>query len=242
MTNSDGSKVLRVVLIVLAVVAGTSVLCCGGLYLAGVRVAEEVEKAIGPIVEGSGIAARQERLVEGFDAIRVDGVIDVDVKIGEPTVVVLQADDNLLPVLTTEVVEGTLVFSARQAYDAKTDVRAVVTLPALRSLTVEGVGDVTVRGLDEKAFSVTVRGVGSATVHGRTDALDVRVEGVGSAHLAELEARTVRAKVLGVGDAEVHAIESLDADVEGMGDVVYHGSPGDVRRRVQGMGDVIPAE
>jgi len=242
MSDSDGSKVLRVVLIVLAVVAGTSLLCCGGLWMAGVRVAEEVEKAIGPMVEGSGVAARQERLVEEFDALRVEGVIDVDVTIGEPAGVVLQADDNVLPVLTTEVVDGTLVFSSRQGYVARTDVRALVTVPSLRSVTVEGTGDVTVRGLDEKAFSVRVHGVGGATVDGRTDALDVEVTDVGSAHLERLEARTVRARVTGVGDAEVLATESLEAEVKGTGDVVYHGSPPDVRRQVEGTGDVLPAE
>ena len=240
--GSANSKALKVVLIVLAVLAGTALICCTGAYFGGMRVVDEVQQAIGPTVKGSGVAAIQERLVGPFHAIRVEGIIDVEVTIGGETSVTLQADDNVLPLLSTEVVEGTLIFSSRQNYDAENDVRARVVVPSLTAVTVEGIGDIEVRGLDETEFKVAVHGVGGATVHGRADTVDVEVHGLGDAKLSRLEARVVRAQVFGIGDAEVFASESLDASVEGMGDVIYHGQPVDVRTRIDGMGDVIPAK
>jgi hypothetical protein len=241
MNETEGSKVLKVLLIVLVVLLGTTALCCTGMWFAGVRVADEVQQAMGPVVKGSGVAAVQERLVDGFQAVRAEGLIDVDVQIGEPTSVTLQADDNILPLLTSEVVNGTLVLSSRSNYEAETDVRATIRVGSLQALTIEGIGDVTVRGLDEPSFQLTIAGSGNAACHGRVDTLEVEITGMGDAQLAGLEARAVRARVVGMGDAEVHASESLEAAVTGMGDVIYHGKPGDVRTQVDGMGSVLPA-
>ncbi len=242
MAANEDSKVLRIVLIVFAVLAGTAAVCCTGLWFAGERVAEEVKQAVGPVTAGSGVAAVQERLVDDFQAIRAEGLIDIDVTIGETTSVTLQADDNVLPLLTTEVVGGTLVFASRGAYSAETAVRATVVVPVLTGVTAEGLGDIVVRGIDEPSFDVVVSGLGSVSVEGATDALEVEVQGNGDAHLARLVARTVRVRVLGIGDAEVHATESLDATVRGMGDVVYSGDPAEVSQDVEGMGTVRPAE
>ena len=241
MSDSEGSKVLKVVVIVALVLLGTTAICCTGMWFVGKRVADEVQQAVGPVTQGSGVAAVQERLVDGFVGIRAEGLIDIDVEIGEPTSLTLQADDNILPLLTTDVVDGVLVLSSRGAYDAETDVRATIRVPSLQSVVLEGLGDIVVRGLDEPSFKVAITGSGSATCHGRVGTLDVEIQGLGDAHLARLEARTVRAAVLGMGDAEVFASESLEATVQGMGDVVYHGQPADVRSQVDGMGSVVPA-
>ena len=46
----------------------------------------------------------------------------------------------------------------------------------------------------------------------------------------------------GSGDAVLHVTERLSAQINGSGDIVYYGNPPDVSRRVNGSGDVNPAE
>src|SRR5712691_5835883 len=57
---------------------------------------------------GSGVVSTERRSVPAFSAIQVENGIQVVATVGEPTSVSVSADDNLLPLVRTGVVDGTL--------------------------------------------------------------------------------------------------------------------------------------
>jgi hypothetical protein len=116
---SDGSKAAKIVGIVLASVLGLSLVCCGGLYVLGYRLIDELGEIAGAQVQGSGVTAVQERLLRDFRGIETDGLINIDVELGDDWFVEVSADDNILPLIATEVRGATLHFSTRGSYSAE---------------------------------------------------------------------------------------------------------------------------
>jgi hypothetical protein len=238
----DGNKALKVAGIVLASFFVLGLVCCGGAWFLTERLVKEIGEVAGATVQGSGVPAVQERLVRDFTGIETDGLIDVDVSIGEDWSVMVRADDNVLALISTEVRGDTLVFSSRGSFNAETDIHATVVMPDLDHVTASGLGSVKVEGLRGTTFTVEIHGSGDVIADGEVDAVDVTISGMGDAEFFGLVAKTVKADISGMGDAEVHATDSLDARVMGMGDVTYRGNPPTVVKEIDGMGDVEPAK
>ncbi len=235
---SDGSRVAKIVGIVLASFFLLALVCCGGFFFLGDSIVTQVGQAVGAQVQGSGVPAVQERIVRDFTGIETDGLIDVDVTFGEDWSVVLHADDNILGLITTEVRGDTLVFSSRGSYSAQTALRAVVVMPAIDSVTASGLGDIFLDGVSGPTLTVQVEGGGSVAARGAVDSVVITVSGMGDARLFDLVARSVDVEITGMGDAEVTATESLVAHVTGMGDVTYAGDPPKLETTIDGMGKI----
>jgi hypothetical protein len=192
-------------------------------------------------VHGSGISATQVRHVPAFAAVELAGANDVAVRVGPKRSVVVEADDNLLAKVTTQVRGGTLVIGNRPgSWTTVSPMHVEVTVPSLRAVRLKGDGVVSVDGLAARTLTVSLPGDGLVRASGRVGSLDVALPGSGDAELAGLVARDVRAVVSGSGRVAVTATGALDAAVSGTGAVVYGGHPARVTTRVTGTGAVVP--
>src|SRR6476469_1809892 len=63
-------------------------------------------------VQGSGTAATEQRTVSPFSQVRVSGVIELKASIGQPQSVSVSGDDNVVPLIRTDVHDGKLLISA----------------------------------------------------------------------------------------------------------------------------------
>lgn len=170
-------------------------------------------------VQGSGVAATQTRHVAPFKNIELAGSNNVTIRVGPKQSVVVHADDNLLPRVTTEVHDGTLVIgNTPGSFTTRSPLTVDIGVLSLEALALSGSG--------------VVSGSGTAS-H-----LDVTVSGSGDARLGELVARDVHAVVSGSGNIVVTATKSLDASVPGSGSIVYGGNPAHVTSSVTGSGAV----
>jgi Putative auto-transporter adhesin, head GIN domain len=213
---------------------------------------------LGPRIRGSGVAGTERRSVEPFDAVSVAGDFAVSIRVAPETSVSLTGDDNLLPIVRTEVRDGTLHIEATRLYSARRGIQVSLTTPALRAVSVSGSSNVAARRFRAGSFRASVSGSGNLLAEGDADSLDVSVSGSadvmlaggadqvtaavsgsGDLHLLELRARTADVSVSGSGSAALLATERLNASVSGSGEVRYAGTPR-VTRRVTGSGTVEP--
>lgn len=199
-------------------------------------------------VIGSGDPVTEAREVGGFDAVRLEGVGEVDVTEGDAISVEVTTDDNLLGRIATEVEGGTLVIGVEQGVSIvpRSGVTVVVVVPELTGVAVSGAGDVDVGGIEADAFEIDVSGAGSIAVEGlvaddltvtlsgaggvRIDggevvSQSVTLSGVGDYQAIELASATTEVRNSGVGSIDVWATERLVVDISGAGDVRYRGSP-----------------
>lgn len=187
---------------------------------------------------GSGNVKTETRSVSGFDSVLLKGSTDVDIRQGNETRVEVTADDNLLPMIATELQGHTLVVEAKHSYRTNNQTRVSITMPALKAVDVNGSGDIVLKDYAGERLHLGVAGSGDIDARGSVGELDAKIDGSGDIDAGSLKARSVHVQINGSGDAHVAASDALDATVNGSGDVGYRGSPAQLRQVVHGSGEV----
>jgi hypothetical protein len=188
---------------------------------------------------GSGVAATQTRSLPPFTAVELAGENNVIVRVGPRQSVVVHADTNLLRRVTTRVRSGRLVIgTTRGNFSAKSPMFVEVRLPSLKSLRLQGAGNIAVTGVNSPRLSVELPGSGNIDAGGTTTTLDVSISGEGTALLRQLIARDANAALTGDGTIMLTATHSLIARVSGSGTVLYGGNPLHLTRAVTGSGAI----
>jgi hypothetical protein len=188
-------------------------------------------------VKGSGTKATETREVEGIQGIDLRIPADLRVTIGEPGPLTIEADDNILPLIKTEVRDGTLIISSDREYLTKDAPDIQLTLADLSTLSVSGGGDVWVNGLDNKALSVSATGAPEVRLAGSTDSLVLTATGAADVFAYDLATRKATATLVGAADVELSVAEELIATLTGGCDLHYKGDP-EVTKTIIGGGDI----
>jgi len=193
-------------------------------------------------VEGSGVLASQERTLDEFSAIELASFGDVYVTVGEAQSVVVEADDNLLPLVEPRVNDGKLVIRMKPLVDIdpKLPVRVTITVRSLDAASISGSGNITITAVDSKNFRIELPGSGNISIAGKADRATVSLKGSGNILCGDLQAQSVRVDLDGSGEVTVFASERLDATIRGSGSVRYRGNPVDVNQAVSGSGSINP--
>jgi Putative auto-transporter adhesin, head GIN domain len=213
----------------------------------------------GRTITGSGNVISEKRVMGNFTGVSASGIIPVEVKNGPVTEVRVEADDNLLKYIYTEVDGGTLKISTKNFSNFKNcTYKVYVTTPVLNLLSSSGAGSITSTGVlkDEKSISLSssgagminagvdapsvdadVSGAGEITISGRTKNYIVELSGAGSINSYDLLSENAEAEVSGVGNIKLHASVKLKASVSGAGDIKYRGDAA-VETSVSGAGKV----
>lgn len=209
-----------------------------------------------PPVPGSGTPATDERTLDEFTEVSLSIDTDVEIVCGGEQSVAVTSDDNLVPLITTRVVNGVLRIDSDHNLKPTTDTRVAITVPQLSAISLSGSGDISIQGMEAteadisisgsgsvtgditaEALSVSIAGSGDLQMTGTVASVDVSVAGSGDVRLAEVTARTVSVSVAGSGDVSVHADDKLDVSIAGSGSVEYGGNPS-VSRSVLGSGSI----
>lgn len=194
-----------------------------------------------PMVQGSGHIVRQSRRVGAFSRVETIGSESVEVRFGAQPSLVIAADDNILPLITSEVRNGTLKLGSRGSFRIRSPIKVWITTPNLQAYTTSGSGDVAIHQLNNSRLGLTINGSSDVVATGRTGNLDLAIRGSGSARLSGLAAGDVKAKLYGSGDAKVRASGRLDANVFGSGTLRYIGHPQHLSQRTFGSGKIVAA-
>ena len=186
---------------------------------------------------GSGNVITESRLVGGFDEIDLSGSGTVVVVVNGTESLTIEAEDNIMPLLTTEVHNGRLELSTKSSISPTVTVIYTISAATLEGVSISGSGDITATGIDADSFNADVSGSGQIEVVGTTGALSVDISGSGKYDGGDLVASVATVSVTGSGDAVVNATNELDAEVSGSGNIEYIGDPSLVSS-ISGSGDV----
>ena len=194
----------------------------------------------GDATNGSaGNVASEPRDVSGFDEVELRGVGNLSIRQTGTESLSVEAEEDVLPKIRTEVVDGRLVIGPEPNTSIQTTepIDYELTVDNLRALELSGSGEVEAEGIDTDELVVDVSGSGAMKTSGRAESQEVHVSGSGSYEAQDLESRRVRIDVEGTGSAVVNASEELDAKVGGTGSVEYVGDPM-VEKDVSGVGRI----
>jgi hypothetical protein len=186
---------------------------------------------------GSGNVITESRIVSGFDEIVLSGSGEVVVEVGGTESLTIEAEDNIMPLLTTEVRDGRLELSTKSSISPTVTVIYTISAATLDGLSIGGSGDITAAGINAESFDAEISGSGQIEVTGTTDAIDLEISGSGRYAGANLVASIATVSVSGSGHALVNVTDTMDAEISGSGTVEYIGDP-NVNSSISGSGDI----
>ena len=204
--------------------------------------------------------ASEEREVSGFTAVDLGTVGTVFIELGERDSLRIEAEDNFMQYIETEVRDGVLHLETRAG------VNILPTQPLFYYLTVEeldgiivsGLGNVEAPEINTGRFSVSITGGGNIDMEKlEGDQLEVDISGLGDLNIDdgavgeqsitisgggnykadEMASDKAQVDISGLGSATLWATDQLTVDISGGGSVRYVGNPS-VDQNVSGLGRV----
>ncbi len=193
------------------------------------------------VVRGSGQVKREVRSVSSFRGIRLTGIGQVTVRQTGQESLSVEAEDNILPLLQTKVINNTLVLDVQDntTLQPTEPIRYDIEVEQLDQLQLSGAGVMEVLDLSTPALSVSVSGTGRLTLAGEAKELEVKVSGTGDLEAQNLITQRAEVDSRGVGEAIIHAQEDLKVDISGVGLVRYLGTPR-IQQSISGLGTIRP--
>jgi uncharacterized protein YaiE (UPF0345 family) len=151
----------------------------------------------------------------------------------------ITAEDNILPFLTSDVRNGSLILGTAPDVSLHPTRQIVYRLEVqdLCGIVVSGAGDIEAVGIDTPELHVVISGAANVVVQGVADWQDLVISGAGHYMAQELFSLIATVTVSGSGSALVRVSDRLEATVSGSGLVEYIGSPR-VDAEVSGTGAV----
>lgn len=188
-------------------------------------------------VPGSGKLQMQKREVGPFNSISTEGAFDLEIVCQKPQSVEIEGDDNILPLITTEVSNNVLHIRSLRSYSVSQPITLKISLPDLEGISASGAGNIDVSGIKNDKFVIDASGAPTIRAAGETRVLNINASGAGKIDTHKLHAARVVVESNGVSKVQVYAAEQLDVTVNGPSHVIYEGNAV-VNKTVNGPGSV----
>jgi hypothetical protein len=209
-------------------------------------------------VRGSGNVVTEERDVSDFHKIHLSGIGNLIITQGEEESLTIEADDNIIPIIETDVSGERLDIGFKRGYTftPSATLKFHLTVVDLDEISLSGAGNIDCEGfetevlqfdvsgagdldfdLDAGRVEVVVSGAGNIILSGKVDSQEIEIDGAGKYNGEDLESRQCEIRVSGAGSATVNVSELLDVEINGIGNVYYTGSPS-VTQDISGLGKV----
>jgi hypothetical protein len=211
-------------------------------------------------ISGNGNVVEETRDVSGFTGVHASTGIDVYLSEGNEFEVRVEADENLMEVILTELKGDHLVVKTDRVNIRRAKSKKVhVTLPELKELKISSAGDCvgkTPFRCDDLRLSISSAGdltleveadrifldissSGDARIAGTTNELDASLSSAGDLSAYDLIAKKVSVNVSSAGDARVHATEEISMNASSAGNIYYRGDARVIHSRSSSAGDIV---
>ena len=190
-------------------------------------------------VTGSGSLRTESREVPAFSVIELTGDGDVVIEQNGTESLSIEAEDNLLPDLTSGVSGGTLRLGTRDGVSLSPTrpITYRISVDDLAGIRLTGSGSVTAAGITTPALSTDISGSGDITIDGSATSQTVTLSGSGDYRAGHLVTQSSTAAIAGSGTIAVQVLDVLEVGISGSGDVSYTGDPR-VSQDISGSGEL----
>lgn len=213
-------------------------------------------------VKGNEKEVTVNRTTPEYNKIEVGGSFDVKLISGKEGNITIKGDENLVELLTTEVVNGTLKVRFERGtmiqYNYKSKVEITIPFEQINELSFSGSGnflgedviktenlEVEIAGsgnvkLELNTINTKIERTGSGNLNlkGTNQNLEIDSTGSGNANASDLLSENVVANQTGSGNIKVNCSKKLVARSTGSGSIIYKGNPEKVDKSSSGSGSI----
>jgi hypothetical protein len=239
------------ILVLISLMVASS-LACQAVSIGGVNLGS---------TRGSGTVVEENRPISGVKTVEVANQGNLIIQIGVEESLVIEAEDNLMDSITSDVRSGRLTLGTKSGVNLRNTepINYYLTVPGLQGLSVSSSGDIDAPALEAERFEIRVSSSGDINIEeliarqlevditssgdvtinaGVVEDQDVRISSSGNYDASRVDSRQVKVRLSSSGDAVVRVEEQLDATLSSSGNLYYIGDP-QVAARVTSSGDVI---
>lgn len=210
-------------------------------------------------IDGNENLITKVRDISVFDEISNWGDFDVYITIADSTSLIIEAEENLIPFISTYVSGKTFYVKEKEGFNLANykSMKIFITTPNLEGVKLLGSGLIYCDSLSAEFFSAELLGSGNiefynlysddieCEIAGSGDIIlsgegintEYIITGSGSIRAIRFEHEDSESRIIGSGNIYVYANDYLDAVISGSGYIYYSGYP-DIDKRITGTGDV----
>jgi hypothetical protein len=186
-------------------------------------------------VRGSGKRQVQKREVSPFTSISTEGAFNIDVVCQKAQSLEIEGDDNILPLVSTEVSNNVLYLKTLKNYSVGTPIVVRIAVPNLGALSVSGAGKIDIVGLKSENFVIDANGAPQINVSGTAKVINIDSNGAAKIDTHSLHASKAVVESKGVSRIDVDVADQLDVTISGPSTVTYEGDP-TINKTIHGPG------
>ena len=194
--------------------------------------------SFGSGIRGSGVAGSEVRDLAGFKGVDVGGIFQVEILAGNDFEVAIDADENLLQFIKTDVEGGVLRISTSERLKSDNPIRVRISAPDIESLDASGACKVSLTGVKNSALNVDTSGASKITLSGETQAFTVDVSGASGVEAESLKAENATVDASGASKVSLFVSNRLISEASGASKIVYLGNPASVQKNSSGASKI----
>lgn len=187
--------------------------------------------------KGSGKIATEKRNISGFKGVEVGGAYWVEITAGRDFSVEVEADDNLLPLIKTDVDDGVLEIESERRIKPTHTIRVRITAPDIDKLDVSGAANLMLTDVKNSSLSVEASGASKIKISGETAKFNLESSGASQVDADNLKTVNTNVDSSGASHIEVNVSGDLSVEASGASTILYSGKPS-VHQKTTGASNV----
>jgi hypothetical protein len=188
--------------------------------------------------KGSGRMASEVRELSDFHGVDVGSTFEVEITAQKDYAVEIEADDNLLPLIRTEVRRGILCIKSERKLSSENPIRIRISAPDIDSLDVSGAAKISLTGVKNEGVTVDASGASKLSLSGETAKLIIDISGATRVDAEALKAVNANVESSGASHADVSVTGTLRTDASGASRITYAGTPTELVTKKSGASSV----
>jgi len=209
-------------------------------------------------IKGDGNVVKQERDIGSFSSLDVGGAFKVYLTQGDKEALVVEADENLLDVISTEVRGNSLIIKTTETIRNSEAMNIYLTFVKMDEMEISGACHLVAEnkmtfddlGMDCSGASdielklaaeyleLELSGASQIDLYGSAGSVSMDISGASDLDAYDLEARKYSIDISGAASAKIFVTEELSADVSGASSLKYKGGATLVDWDVSGAGNL----
>ncbi len=208
-------------------------------------------------VDGDNNVTEVKRVVNSFTGVELDGIGNVILTQGNQEVKIV-TDSNLQDRIKTKIEDGNLVIYQEENI-APSQLDIYISNPKFEEIELDGSGsiisqtdisgdeieieldgsgDIKLSNLKFEELELDLDGSGDINISGEIEEANVELNGSGNIYMFNCTVKDASVKLDGSGNISVHVNESLKAEINGSGNILYKGNPRELNSQINGSGEI----
>ncbi|MGI8468763.1 MAG: head GIN domain-containing protein [Pyrinomonadaceae bacterium] len=189
-------------------------------------------------IQGSGNAKQETRNLSGFDKIEASGAVKTEITVGKDFSVTVEADDNLLQYIKTDVSGDTLKIYNADRISPKTKINVKISMPELTKIDVSGASTALATNVNGDSLELKASGASGIKIDGETKDLNAEASGASTIDAENLKSENADVDSNGASTITVSPSGDLKAEASGASNVYYTGEPQNIKQDSSGASSI----